>query len=414
MNVEIITIGDELLIGQVIDTNSSWMAQKLGEEGFHVVRKTSIGDIESDIIEAVGAAFGRVDLVLTTGGIGPTKDDITKKTLCKIFDSELVKSPEVLANINELFKKNNKVLNELTASQAVVPEKALIIQNRAGTAPAMCFERNEKVLISMPGVPFEMKWLMENEIIPHLKQRFKRDLFICHRTLHVANYTESRLAMQLSDFEEELPDYIKLAYLPAAGLIRLRLTGENADERLLDEQIDSLFFQLKGILGDNVVADSDDAIEAVIGKQLREKRLTFCVAESCTGGNIAHLITSVAGASDYFSGGVVVYSNAAKQQILGVSETTLERFGAVSREVISEMLGGTLARFGSDCAVAVSGIAGPGGATSDKPVGTVWIGASACGQSEICLFQFGNNREHNIAKASTMALLMLKALLDKI
>ena len=413
MNVEIITIGDELLIGQVVDTNSAWMAQQLGKEGFHVAWKTTIGDVEGDIVEAIDAAFQRADLVLMTGGIGPTKDDITKKTLCKIFDSGLIESPEVLANINELFKRNNKVLNELTASQAMVPEKALIMQNRAGTAPAMCFECDGKVLVSMPGVPFEMKWLMENEIIPYLKHHFKRDLFICHRTLYVANYTESRLALRLTAFEEALPEYVKLAYLPAAGLIRLRLTGEYSDEQQLTEQVDSLFFRLKGLLGDNVVADSDEAIELIVGKQLRGKGLSLCTAESCTGGNIAHLVTSVAGASDYFSGGVIVYSNAVKEQLLGVSSTTLEQFGAVSREVVSEMLNGALSRFGSDCAIAVSGIAGPGGGTPEKPVGTVWIGATVGECSEVRLFHLGNNREHNIAKASTMALLMLKALLDR-
>ena len=414
MNVEIITIGDELLIGQVVDTNSAWMARQLGKEGFHVARKTSIGDVKNDIIEAINSAFKRTDLVLITGGIGPTKDDITKKTLCEIFESELVESPDVLANINNLFKKSNKALNELTAAQAMVPEKALIMQNRMGTAPAMCFEHGGKVLISMPGVPFEMKWLMENEVIPYLKHRFRRDLFICHRTLYVANYTESKLALTLTDFEESLPEYIKLAYLPASGLIRLRLTGELGDEQQLNERIEARFLELKIILGENVVADSDDAIEVIVGELLRDKGLTLCTAESCTGGNIARMITAVAGASDYFSGGAVVYSNAMKERLLGVSAVALAKFGAVSGEVVAEMLSGALTRFGSDCAVAVSGIAGPGGGTPEKPIGTVWIGAAVGECSDVRLFKLGNNREHNIAKASTMALLMLKTLLDKV
>ena len=413
MNVEIITIGDELLIGQVVDTNSSWMGQQLGREGFHIAWKTTIGDVEGDIVSAVEAAFKRADLILMTGGIGPTKDDITKKTLCKLFNTRLVESPEVLANISELLARRQKALNELTASQAMVPEGAEVIQNRVGTAPCTWFERDGKVLVSMPGVPFEMKWLIENGVIPRLKQRFKRDLFICHRSLYVANFTESALAMHLSDFEDALPSYIKLAYLPALGLIRLRLTGENGDEGLLGSRVDLFFSRLKELLGDNVVVESDDDIAAVVGKQLSEKGLTLCTAESCTGGNIARLITAVSGASGYFNGGAVVYSNKLKEQLLGVSPQTLAQFGAVSREVVSEMLAGTLARFGCDCAVAVSGVAGPGGGSPEKPVGTVWIGAAVRGQSETRLFHLGNNRENNIDKASTLALLMLKGLLDR-
>ena len=413
MNVEIITIGDELLIGQVVDTNSSWMGQQLGKEGFRIAWKTTIGDVENDIVLAVEAAFKRADLILMTGGIGPTKDDITKKTLCKLFNTHLVESPEVLANINELLARRQKALNELTASQAMVPEGAGIIQNRAGTAPCTWFERKGKVLVSMPGVPFEMKWLMENGVIPRLKQRFKRDLFISHRSLYVANFTESALAMHLSGLEDDLPPYIKLAYLPASGLIRLRLTGEHVDEEVLNCRIDSFFVRLKEALGNNVVVESDEGVASVVGKLLSEKELTLCTAESCTGGNIARLITAIPGASSYFNGGAVVYSNKLKEQLLGVSPHALEQFGAVSCEVVGEMLAGTTARFGCDCAIAVSGVAGPGGGTPEKPVGTVWIGAAVRDRSETRLFHLGNNRENNIDKASILALLMLKSLLDK-
>ncbi|MDD6211515.1 MAG: CinA family nicotinamide mononucleotide deamidase-related protein [Bacteroidales bacterium] len=413
MNVEIVTIGDELLIGQVIDTNSAWMAQQLNEAGFRVVWKTSIGDDEQDIINAFSAALKRADVVLVTGGIGPTKDDITKKTLCKFFHTELVESPETLTNIKEILRKSDKTLNELTASQALVPKDCTVIQNKAGTAPITWFDRNGKVLVSMPGVPFEMKWVMSNEIIPRLAKHFQRDVFILHRTLYVANFTESKLAMRLEDFETTLPDYIKLAYLPAAGLIRLRLTGQHKDGQMLTEHIDSLFYELHQILGDNIVTDSDEAIEIVLGNLLRKKGYTLGTAESCTGGRIAHAITSVPGASDYYTGGVVVYSNAMKEALLGVSPSTLQQYGAVSEEVVLEMLKGTQKRIGCHCAIAVSGIAGPSGGTPEKPVGTVWIGVASGDKYRIRMFHFGTNREQNILKSTTIALLFMKGLLDE-
>ena len=413
MNVEIITIGDELLIGQVIDTNSAWIARQLGDMGFHTVWKTTVGDVEDDIMEAVSVAFKRADLALVTGGIGPTKDDITKKTLCRIFNTRLIESFEVMENIKEIFNLSNKHMNDLTASQAMVPECAIVLPNKVGTAPGMWFERGEKVLVSLPGVPFEMKRVMKNEVIPRLKKHFLRNLFILHRSLYVTYFSESDLAMRLEDFETALPEFIKLAYLPSAGLIRLRLTGEHKDEQLLSEQIDSFFFDLKELLGENVVIDTDEPIEAVVGRLLRERGYTLGTAESCTGGNIARLITSVAGASDYYAGGVVTYSNAMKEQLLGVLPELLKQFGAVSGEVVTEMLRGTQRHLGSDCAVAVSGIAGPGGGTPEKPVGSVWIGAAVGSWYEVKFYRFGNNREHNIAKSSTLALLMLKKLLEE-
>ena len=414
MNVEIITIGDELLIGQVIDTNSAWIAQQLNEIGFKVIWKTSVRDLENDIIQAFDLAMNRAEVVLVTGGIGPTKDDITKKTLCKYFKTKLVQSPEVLENIKQLLQKSDKTLNQLTADQALVPENCTIIQNQVGTAPVTWFEQKGKILVSMPGVPFEMKWIMTNEIIPRLKKHFNRDIYINHKTLYVANHTESNLAIKLTKFEENLPPFIKLAYLPAAGLIRLRLTGEHPQKTQLEETINNTFEQLRQILGTDIVTDCDEAIEKVLGKKLLEKKYTLATAESCTGGQIAHAITTIPGASAYYKGGVIVYSNEMKEHLLGISSETLRKYGAVSQETVIEMLHKTQKRLLSHCAIAVSGIAGPTGGTPEKPVGTVWIGVAAGKNYRTYMFHFGNNREQNIQKSATVAMLLLKGLLDEI
>ncbi|MDR0836585.1 MAG: competence/damage-inducible protein A [Tannerella sp.] len=407
MNVEIITIGDELLIGQVVDTNAAWMANILNDNGFKVVRKITVGDVVEDIVHAINEALKNASIVLLTGGLGPTKDDLTLKTLCKYFDSGLHFSNEVLANIEEVFKRKSFIINELTRNQAMVPDKATVIQNKMGTAPCTWFERDGKVLISMPGVPYEMKWLMSNEIVPKLKERFKRKLSIKHSTIMVSGLSESDLALRLTDFENDLPDFVKLAYLPQSGIIRLRLSAYVEDESQVNKRVDALKKQLLEIVKDYVVYDGDKKIELIVGEELRKRGLTVGTAESCTGGTIASLITSVSGSSDYFAGSVVSYSNRVKNNVLGVEKSDLETYGAVSKQVIEQMALGALRVLGCDYAIATSGIAGPGGGSETKPVGTVWIALANSEKVVSKEYHFTNDREQNIARATNMALLLL-------
>jgi len=413
MNVEIITIGDELLIGQVIDTNSAWMGQHLGEEGFRVIWRTTVGDVEEDMLEAFNRAMQRADIVLITGGIGPTNDDITKKTLCKYFGCGMHFSDEVFDNIQRIFNRSNRKMNELTRNQALVPDNCTIIQNRVGTAPCTWFERDNRILVSMPGVPSEMKWLMSNEITPRLKTRFNQNLFIRHQTCWVAGFTESALAIKLTDFEKQLPSFIKLAYLPQPGLIRLRLSAYTENEEEAIVSISEQREKLHAILAGNILVEEDKAIEVQIGDILRDKQLHMGTAESCTGGHIAGMITSVAGSSDYFVGGIISYSNEVKHRILGVSEESLSTYGAVSKEVVEQMVVGATRVLGCDCAVATSGIAGPGGGTEAKPVGTVWIAAKLKEKVVSECFHFGTIRNQNIQRASNTALLMLLKILEE-
>lgn len=411
MNVEIVTIGDELLIGQVVDTNAAWMGQQLENEGFHVVWHTTVGDVEADLSEAFDAALQRASIVLVTGGIGPTKDDITKKTLCGYFDSSLYFSEEVYRNIEQIYCRTHRTMNELTRNQAMVPEKCTVIQNRAGTAPCTWFERDGKVLVSMPGVPSEMKWLMTREILPRLKKTFLQDVFIKHQSCWVSGFSESALAIRLTAFEEELPSFVKLAYLPQPGIIRLRLSAYASSEETASATIHAQQEKLHAMLGNHMLIEEDKPIEERIGEILKEKHLTMGTAESCTGGRIASMITSIPGSSDYFTGSVVSYSNEVKQGVLGVSEEDLARYGAVSKPVVEQMAWGALRALGCDCAVATSGIAGPGGGTPEKPVGTVWIAAVLQGRVISKQYSFGTIREQNIQRSATMALLMLMQLL---
>lgn len=413
MNIEIITIGDELLIGQVIDTNSAWMGQQLESEGFHVIWKTAVGDVEKDMLAAIDAAMNRAEVVLVTGGIGPTKDDITRKTLCKYFDSQLHFSDEVYQNIEEIFNRNGRTMNGLTRNQAMVPDKATVIQNRAGTAPSTWFEKNGKVLVSMPGVPYEMKWLVSNEILPRLKKQFSQDVHIIHHTTWVNGFSESMLAIHLEEFEDALPNSVKLAYLPQPGLIRLRLTIHADTESKAQAMLTDQQQKLRHLLQGHILTEEDKAPDELIGAILKDRRLTLGTAESCTGGRIASIITATPGCSAYFSGSIVSYSNTVKENVLGVNPEDIEKHGAVSREVVEQMALGAIRQLGCDCSVATSGIAGPDGGTPDKPVGTVWI-AAAIGTEVISeCYQFSSIREQNILRSSNMALLMLLNLLKK-
>ncbi len=403
MNIEIITIGDELLIGQVVDTNSAWISSKMSNAGFDVTYITSIKDSKEAIYNAVEDGFERADILLLTGGNGPTKDDITKNTLCKIFNEELVFDNEVLKNIETQFKEKKIEINELTRNQAYVPQKSTVIQNRVGTAPILWFEKDGKILISMPGVPFEMRWAMNEEIIPRLTKRFQTKRFL-KEVFYTHGITESGLAIHLNNFEEQLPSGFGLAYLPGGGVIRLRLSvkgDEHADE--MNKQAN----KLKTLLGDYLLAESDDPLQQILGNTLKDNGMTISLAESCSGGYIAHLLTNIAGSSAYFLGGVVSYSNSAKMNLLNVKQTTLDTHGAVSQQAVEEMAKGAIDAFGSDCAIAVSGIAGPDGGTEEKPVGTVWI-CTICKDKMVSReYSFGKSRENNKRRSAVMAMVQM-------
>lgn len=413
MNVEIIVIGDELLIGQVTDTNSGWIARELNHIGWEVTEITTVRDRSREITDALNSSFGRVDVVLMTGGLGPTKDDITKQTLCDYFGGKLVFDESVFANVEAIFRRRKLTMNDSTRNQAYVPNVCTVIQNSVGTAPVMWFERNGKVLVSMPGVPTEMKTVMKEAVISRLREYFQDHSSILHRTCLVKDFTESRLSETLSDFEAQLPACIKLAYLPTPGVIRLRLTARGDEESYLQKIIDDEFFKLRTILGSHLFCDSDTTLAGALGSILTERGETLATAESCTGGNIAHEITRVAGSSVYFKGSVVAYSNEVKARVLNVSSETLSGFGAVSRETVLQMVSGVQRLLSSDCAIATSGIAGPGGGSVEKPVGTVWIAVRYGERSEAECFCFEGDREQVIARATQSALLMLIQLMTK-
>lgn len=413
MNVEIIVIGDELLIGQVTDTNSGWIARELNHIGWEVTEITTVRDRSREITDALNSSFGRVDVVLMTGGLGPTKDDITKQTLCDYFGGKLVFDESVFANVEAIFRRRKLTMNDSTRNQAYVPNVCTVIQNSVGTAPVMWFERNGKVLVSMPGVPTEMKTVMKEAVISRLREYFQDHSSILHRTCLVKDFTESRLSETLSDFEAQLPACIKLAYLPTPGVIRLRLTARGDEESYLQKIIDDEFFKLRTILGSHLFCGSDTTLAGALGSILTERGETLATAESCTGGNIAHEITRVAGSSAYFKGSVVAYSNEVKARVLNVSSETLSGFGAVSRETVLQMVSGVQRLLSSDCAIATSGIAGPGGGSVEKPVGTVWIAVRYGERSEAECFCFEGDREQVIARATQSALLMLIQLMTK-
>ncbi len=406
MNTAIITIGDEILIGQIVDTNSAWMSSQLTRSGFSVTEMETVGDDAQQIKDTIDEVFRRVDVILMTGGLGPTKDDITKKTLCEYFGTEMVFDDAVLENI-ESITKNAFVLNELTRNQAYVPKDCTVIQNRVGTAPVTWFERDGKVLVSLPGVPYEMRYNMENEIIPRLQKQFKTEAYV-YGVLQVVGYGESALALHIEDFENNLPEGFGLAYLPSPRLVKLRLFVLGEECR---DEFNIQFEKLKSLLVGSIIAEEDVAIEKLLANKLIEKGFTIGTAESCTGGNISRLLTAIAGSSAYFEGTIVSYSYESKVKVLGVEQQTLDESGAVSEEVVLQMAQGLQNLLGVDCAIAVSGIAGPTGGTEDKPVGTVWI-ATRVGDEVIAKrHQFGKYREANIMGASNAAMLQLLEML---
>ena len=406
MNVEIITIGNELLIGQVVDTNSAWMGQQLNKEGFDITRITSVQDTVDVIKSSLDEALSRVDIVLMTGGLGPTKDDITKQTLADYFDSKLVFNQDVYDNVSTLLKGRVKNINELNRGQAYVPDKCTVINNPVGTAPVMWFEQEGKVVVSMPGVPGEMKHAVANEIIPRLKARFETQ-HIIHKTVLVFNIPEAVLAEQLSDWEETIPDYISLAYLPSPGKIRLRLTAKTNDDRKAHKDIENLIKELYQIVGDNIFAEEDKPVHELLGEILKKKGKTIATAESCTGGYIGHLLTSISGSSAYFRGGIIAYENEIKERLLGVCKEDLIEYGAVSQSVVEQMALGAKNALGTDYSIATSGIAGPDGGTDEKPVGTVWIAIAGDFGVISQKYQFGKMRDRNIHRSADTGMVML-------
>jgi nicotinamide-nucleotide amidase len=407
INASIITIGDELLIGQTIDTNSAWMAQELNRIGIWVKRRVAVGDLWDDIWNALGEESKESDVVLITGGLGPTADDITKPLLCKYFGGNMVVNEKVLQHVKDIFTKLNRPMLERNLKQAEVPDVCTVLHNARGTAPGMLFKKDGRLFISLPGVPNEMKGLMMNEVLPRLHKEFVLPAIV-HKTAFTAGAGESFIAERIKDFEVSLPSHIKLAYLPAYGMVRLRLTAKGDEKKKVEDELIPYFEKLKELVKDVLVAGEDEGLEIVIGKILKEKGKTMATAESCTGGYIAHLITSVPGSSVYFNGSVVSYANQVKENILGVSAETLKTAGAVSEETVKQMVKGVIEKLNVDYAVATSGIMGPDGGTPEKPVGTVWIAAGNKEKVEAQKLFFRFDRERNIEMTAQAALNMLR------
>ena len=415
INASIITIGDELLIGQVIDTNSSFIAQEMNKAGFAVTRRVAVGDDKEQIKKALDDEKLSADIILITGGLGPTADDITKPLLCEYFGGKMIVNEEALANVKHLFlnvfKRPASAITERNLKQGEVPDVCTVIQNKRGTAPGMMFTQNingkEKVFVSMPGVPHEMMGMMVHDVIPVLLKKFTA-AHIAHRTLLAAGVGESMLADLLKDFEEALPANIKMAYLPSYGMVRLRLTATGNDAAANTILLDEKFSILQGLVNEYMVTNEDEPMEKALGKLLLQKKKTMCTAESCTGGYIAHLITAIPGASKFYDGSVVSYSYGAKEDLLQVDKNILETKGAVSEEVVKQMAAGALKNIGSDYTIAVSGIMGPDGGMPDKPVGTVWICVGDKETLNAQKFQFRFDRERNIRFTALNAMLMLR------
>ncbi|MCX2492072.1 competence/damage-inducible protein A [Pedobacter sp. PF22-3] len=412
MLAEIITIGDEILIGQIVDTNSAWMAKQLNLIGVSVKQVTSVSDDEQHILEALELAEKRADLILITGGLGPTKDDITKKTLAKYFNMGFRNDAAALEMVRQIFEKYKRPLLDINIQQADVPDGCEVIVNKNGTAPCMWFEQNNTIFVSMPGVPYEMMYLMDDEILPRITSRFKLP-FIVHKTILTANIGESFLAKEIEEIEDSLPAHIKLAYLPKLGQVRLRLSAKGDNETELKKEVEVYARQIISKVNKFVVTDEDIPLEKAILDLMKSKGLTLSTAESCTGGYIAHLITQHPGCSAVYWGGAVAYAYELKESILGVNESTLNTFGAVSEQTVTEMAEGAIKHFKTDYAIAVSGIAGPDGGTEEKPVGTVWIAISSKHKTVAKVFNFSNKRIQNIERSAASAMGMLLNLLKE-
>jgi nicotinamide-nucleotide amidase len=404
----IITIGDELLIGQVVDTNSAWMAQELNKNGIWVRRRVAVGDTRDDIRQVLNEESGSSQIILITGGLGPTADDITKPVLSEYFGGSLIVDEGALANVKNIFEKLlQRPMIERNLQQAEVPDNCTVIPNKRGTAPGMWFEKEGRIYVSMPGVPHEMKGMMTDSVIPALRSHFTL-VPIAHKTLLTFGIGESFLADHIKSFEAALPSYIRLAYLPDYGMVRLRLTARKENTGSAGPELERQFDTLRELVAEWLVIDGDFSLQEAVGKLLKERRRTVATAESCTGGFIAHLITSIPGSSDYFKGSVVSYSNESKVKVLQVAPDTLARMGAVSEETVRQMLKGILSLLHTDYAIATSGIMGPTGGSEEKPVGTAWIAVGNHGKINAQKFFFRFDRQRNIGLTATHALNLLR------
>ncbi|MBR4917793.1 MAG: competence/damage-inducible protein A [Bacteroidales bacterium] len=411
----LINIGDELLIGQVVNTNAAFIGQQMSAAGFELTDVITIGDDGQAIRDTVTSALAKTDVVIMTGGLGPTKDDITKNIICDIFQRELVMDEPTLKHVTEIFASRGMALTDTNRQQALVPQGCTVLSNPLGTAPGLWIEQDGKVLIALPGVPFEMEKLIKDEVMPRLEAHKKDQHAILHRVLQCTNISESGLSDLLENFEQQLPPELKLAYLPKPGIIRLRLTARGDNKESLKTLLDQHFNELKKLTAEYAFTDEDIEIEEVVGRLLTKSGKTLATAESCTGGYVAHLITSVPGSSRYFQGTLVSYSNDIKRDLLNVREDNLKRRGAVSEQVVSDMALNAMGLFDVDYTIATSGIAGPDGGTKEKPVGTVWIAVATPVRLTTREFRFGSRtgRKQIIERAARAALNMLRIEIEK-
>lgn len=403
MKAHIINIGDELLIGQVVNTNASWMAEELNKRNIKVTDIAVIADDKDAIIKQLKTSMAEAELVLITGGLGPTKDDITKTTLCEFFHSELIIHEPTLENVRDYFTRRGLQFTPVNHDQALVPKCCKVILNKVGTAPCMLFETDKNIIVSMPGVPFEMKWLMSNEVLKILEQKMGNEAIV-HKTILTFGIGESFLADKIAAWESSLPGYIHLAYLPEAGKVRLRLSAYGDNHRKLEEEIAELIEKLKEIIGDNIYGYDNDTISKVIGRILTESQKSISTAESCTGGLVGHKIVESAGASVYYSGGIISYSNDKKEQLLGVRKSTLDKYGAVSEETALEMAKGCREKMGTDYSIATTGISGPTGGSEEKPTGLVYIAISSKDETICNRYVFTTTREQHQERVANQAL----------
>jgi len=408
MNADLISIGDEILIGQVVDTNSVWIAKRLIEIGIDIRQMKSISDNPEQIVESIRQSTS--DVIIITGGLGPTNDDLTKKTLTDYFNTELVFDAKVYEHVKTLLVGRGVIVNDLNKEQALLPKDAIILENKSGTASGMWFEKDNQHVISLPGVPFEMKGIITDEVIPRMLDILQLPSIV-YKTVMTQGLPESMLAMKIKDWEDNLPNEIKLAYLPRPGIVRLRLTAKGSNKVVLNQLIEEQIEQLSQIIPNQIFGYDDVSIEKVVGDLLKERNLSVSTAESCTGGNISSLITSIAGSSAYYKGSVISYSNEIKESQLNVQATILEDKGAVSKEVVDQMAISVRKNFNTDYSISVSGIAGPDGGTEEKPVGTTWIAVANKEKVISKKFTFGEHRGRNITRASLSALNMLRLLL---
>jgi nicotinamide-nucleotide amidase len=406
MRVSLVTIGDEILIGQIVDTNSAWMAQRLNEIGLQVDKIYSIPDTEEAILRTLKRASIVTDIIMVTGGLGPTNDDITKGTLIKYFDDILVRNEEILKNIKHLFQTQGRRINSLNEKQSDIPSKCKVLINPIGTASGMWFNENKKDFIFMPGVPNEMKGIMNSHVLPRLQTQFNPGYFI-HRTILTQGIPESILSEKLADWENSLGPEVKLAYLPSDTRVRLRLSAKGEDHSSLELLIESAIQRLYLLIPDHIYGENQDSIENRLGVLLTEKKLTISTSESCTGGYLSHLITSVPGSSKYFKGGVLAYDEEIKKEVLGVSPQTLSTHGVVSAEVVKEMAQSVRKIMGTDLALSTTGILGPTGGSNDIPVGVVWAGIAGPMGVKAIRYQFGSDRNWNMRRVSSTLLLDL-------